>query len=96
MPAYVIFDVQINDMAQYQSFMAGVKPALVAAGARYLARGGDHRVYEGDWQPRRIVLLEFPSVAAWEAFYTGDTYRSLKAIRDGASEARLVCVEGLE
>jgi len=39
--------------------------------ARYLARGGVHKVYEGDWTPRSIVILEFPSVAAWEQFYEG-------------------------
>jgi uncharacterized protein (DUF1330 family) len=95
MSAYVIFDVEIRDLAQYQVFMQGVKPALEAAGARYLARGGAHKVHEGDWSPRRIVILEFPSVAAWEAFYTGPTYQGLKAIRDACSSARLVSVEGL-
>jgi uncharacterized protein (DUF1330 family) len=94
--AYVIFDVDIRDMGQYQAFMQGVKPALDAAGARYLTRGGAHKVYEGDWSPRRIVLLEFPSVAAWEGFYYGETYQGLKAIRDRCSSARLVSVEGLE
>ena len=77
MSAYVIFDVEIRDPARYQAFMQGVKPALEAAGARYLARGGAHKVYEGDWTPRRIVLIEFPSVAAWEAFYNGPDYQGL-------------------
>ena len=95
MAAYVIFDVDIRDMAKYQEFMAGVKPALEAAGAHYLARGGAHKIHEGDWEPRRIVLLEFPSVAAWEAFYSGPVYQGLKAVRDSCSSARLVCVEGL-
>lgn len=95
MPAYVIFDVDISDMQQYQQFMAGVKPALEQAGARYLARGGAHKVYEGDWEPRRIVLIEFPSVAAWEAFYNGPVYQGLKSVRDACSSARLVAVEGL-
>ncbi|MBK7278327.1 MAG: DUF1330 domain-containing protein [Betaproteobacteria bacterium] len=95
MSAYVIFDVEIRDPARYQAFMQGVKPALEAAGARYLARGGAHKVYEGDWTPRRIVLIEFPSVAAWEAFYNGPDYQGLKAIRDEVSSARLVSVEGL-
>ena len=95
MAAYVIFDVDITDMTQYQEFMSRVKPALEMAGAKYLARGGPHKVHEGDWQPRRIVLLEFPSLAAWEAFYNGPTYRGLKAIRDACSSARLVAVEGI-
>ncbi len=95
MSAYVIFDVEIRDMAKYQEFMKGVKPALDAAGARYLARGGVHKVYEGGWQPRRIVVLEFPSVAAWETFYQGSVYQGLKTIRDECSSANLVSVEGI-
>ena len=96
MPAYVLFDVEIRDPARYQEFMAGVKPALEAAGARYLARGGAHKVYEGDWEPRRIVLLEFPSREAWETFYNGPIYQGLKSIRDECSSARLVSVVGLD
>ena len=95
MPAYIVFDVEIRDAARYQDFMSQVKPALEAAGARYLARGGAHKVYEGDWSPRRIVILEFPSVAAWEAFYLGPVYQELKGIRDECSSARLVSVEGI-
>jgi uncharacterized protein (DUF1330 family) len=41
MEAYFIFDVEIRDMSRYQDFVAGVKPALEAAGAKYLVRGGD-------------------------------------------------------
>jgi uncharacterized protein (DUF1330 family) len=96
MPAYAIFDVEIRDLSRYQDFMTQVKPALEAAGARYLARGGSHKVHEGDWVPRRIVLLEFPSVAAFESFYNGPVYQGLKSIRDECSSARLVSVEGLE
>jgi uncharacterized protein (DUF1330 family) len=95
MAAYVIFDVDISDPGRYQEFMTGVKPALELAGAKYLARGGTHKVYEGDWEPRRIVILEFPSVAAWESFYNGTTYQGLKSVRDACSSARLVSVEGL-
>lgn len=95
MSAYVIFDVEIFDLARYQDFMSRVKPALEAAGGRYLARAGEHRVYEGDWLPRRIVILEFPDLAAFEGFYNGEVYRSLKAIRDECSRARLVAVQGL-
>jgi uncharacterized protein (DUF1330 family) len=95
MSAFVIFDVDIHDATRYQEFMQGVKPALEAAGARYLARGGTHKVHEGDWTPRRIVLLEFPSIAAWEQFYNGPVYQGLKSVRDECSSARLVAFEGV-
>ncbi|NNC99353.1 MAG: DUF1330 domain-containing protein [Gammaproteobacteria bacterium] len=94
MTAYAIFDVEIYNHGRYQNFMAQVKPALEAAGAKYLSRAGAHKVYEGDWVPRRIVLLEFPSVERFEAFYYGDVYQNLKSIRDECSSARLVSVEG--
>ncbi len=95
MSAFVLFDVEIRDLARYQDFMRQVTPALEAAGGRYVVRGGAHRVYEGDWIPRRVALLEFPSVAEWEGFYFGEVYQGLKAIRDECSSARLVCIEGL-
>jgi uncharacterized protein (DUF1330 family) len=94
--AYVIFDVEIRDMARYQEFMKSVAPAIDEAGGKYLARGGTHRVHEGDWAPRRIVILEFPSVQAFETFYNGPIYRELKPIRDACSSARLVSVEGID
>ena len=75
--------------------MAAVKPALEAAGGRYLARGGGHEVHEGDRQPQRIVFLEFPSRDSWEQFYNGSVYGGTKAIRDEANTARLVSVAGL-
>jgi len=95
MTAYVIFDVEIYDVKRYGEYMARVKPALEAVGGRYLSRGGKHKVYEGDWKPRRIVLIELPSVAKFEEFYEGPIYQGLKSMRNECSSVRLVSVEGL-
>ena len=72
MTAYAIFDVEIYDPERYQACMSRVKPVLESFGGRYLSRGGAHNVYEGDWEPRRIVLFEFPSIEALERFYYSD------------------------
>ncbi len=95
MAAFIVFDVEIRDMAEYGKFMQAVKPAIEDAGGRYLVRGGAHEVLEGDWEPRRLVVLEFPSMAALEGFYHGPVYQGLKPIRDACSSARLVAVEGV-
>jgi len=92
--AYAILDVEIYDPVRYDHYLALVAPALEAAGARYLAKG-EATVYEGDWVPRRFVLLEFPSKAHAEIFYNCPLYQSLKAMRDECSSARLVGIEGL-
>lgn len=95
MSAYVIYDVDIHDMTRYQDYMQRVKPAIEAAGGRYLARGGPHKVYEGDWEPKRLVLFEFPSMEAVNAFYNSPEYHTIKPIRDECSSARIIAVEGL-
>ena len=75
MKAYVIFDVEIDDPIRYQEYRDLLWRGVEAAGGKYLARDGALKVYEGEWTPRDLVLLEFPSVAAWQAFYKGPTYR---------------------
>ena len=95
MPAYAIFDVEILDPVVCRDFMAGVSPALEKVSAKYLARGGAHKVHEGDWVPRRMVLLEFPSMGAFETFYQRPTYQGLKKLLNGCGSARRVSLEGL-
>lgn len=94
MSAYAIFDVDIYDLQRYQDFMTQVKPVVESFGGKYLSRGGAHKVYEGEWEPRRIVLFEFPSMDDLEGFYYSDTYQGLKTIRDECSSARVVSVQG--
>jgi len=95
MTAYVVYDVDIHDLALYQEYMAEVKPAIEAIGGRYLARGGEHKVIEGDWEPNRMVLLEFPSMDAALSFYECEPYQRTKEIRMKSSTARIILVEGI-
>jgi uncharacterized protein (DUF1330 family) len=94
-PYYVILDVEISDVPRYLTYMDKVLPALEAAGGRYLARGGAYTVYEGNWEPARLVLIEFPTQKAWESFYYGAAYEGIKTIRDETSTGNMVGVEGL-
>ena len=94
MAAYVIYDVEIRDPQRYQEYTVKVKPAVEAAGGRYLARGGRHKVIEGSWEPRRLVLFEFPSIEKAEEFYNSELYREYKTIRDESSSGNIVIVEG--
>ena len=95
MAYYVIFDVTIHDAPKYQEYMAKIKPVIEAAGGRYLVRGGQHMVVEGDWKPTRLVIFEFPSLQAVQSFYVSPEYAPLKAMRMAASSANIVGVEGV-
>jgi len=95
MAYYVIFDVTIHDLPKYQEYMARIKPVIEASGGRYLVRGAAHTVIEGDWTPTRLVIFEFPSLAAVQSFYVSPEYQPLKALRMEASSANIVGVEGV-
>ena len=95
MAAYVITDLDVFDIAHYLLYQQALKPLLAQAGARYLARGGEFRVYEGDYRPQRLVVLEFPSLEAVEEFYESAAYQALEEQRRACSSARIIAVEGL-
>jgi uncharacterized protein (DUF1330 family) len=95
MAYYVILDVTIHDLARYQEYMLQVKPMIEAAGGRYLVRGGAHTVIEGDWTPTRLVVFEFPSRESAQSFFQSPLYQPLKVMRQAASHASIVGVEGI-
>jgi uncharacterized protein (DUF1330 family) len=92
--AYAILDLDIHDIEQYLRYQRAVRPVLEAAGARYLARGGEFIVFDGDYTPMRLVLIEFPSLAAMEDFYHSDAYQELEPQRRACSSARFIGVDG--
>ena len=94
--AYIIVDMNISDMAQYQHYMAAAPAAVAAAGGEYLVRGGRFEALEGEWKPSRIAMLKFPSFEAAKTFYDGELYRAARDKREGATEFfNMVLVEGV-
>jgi len=95
MPAYVIVETEIHDPEQYEQYKAASPGAVAAGGGRFVARGGELAVLEGDWHPSRLVILEFESLAAAKAWYESERYQEAKRLRDGAANLRMVAVEGV-
>lgn len=95
MAAYCIVDVNVTDPALFEEYRKLVPASLEKHGGRFLVRGGQTSVREGDWQPKRMVVLEFPDMAAARAWYDGEAYRVAKAMRFEAATANFVMVEGV-
>ena len=96
MPAYLIAETDIHDPDQYEHYKSAVPAALAAHGGRFVARGGELAVLEGDWNPKRLVILEFDDLAAAQRFYASHEYQQAKALRDGAANLNMVAVQGVE
>ena len=95
MSAYVIADIEVLDRDAYEAYRQQVPATIAAHGGRYLARGGATEVLEGDWSPRRCVILEFPSMAQLKAWWDSPEYQPLRAIRERTTRSKLVATEGL-
>jgi len=94
--AYLIVEMHITDPERYKAYMEAAPAAVKAAGGEYLVRGGRHEALEGDWQPRRVAMLRFPSYELAKAFYDGEGYRAARAKRVGTTEYfNMVLVEGV-
>jgi uncharacterized protein (DUF1330 family) len=95
MPAYLIVETDIHDPEQYEQYKAASPGAVAAGGGRFVVRGGELAVLEGDWHPSRLVVLEFPDLEAAKRFYDSPEYQDAKKLREGAATLRMVAVEGL-
>jgi uncharacterized protein (DUF1330 family) len=95
MPAYVIADVDVTDPTRYAEYRQRVPATVAAHGGRFLVRGGAHEVVEGDWQPHRLVVLEFPTLEQARRWYESEEYREPKAMRLAAARTNVVLVEGV-
>jgi uncharacterized protein (DUF1330 family) len=95
MPAYIIANVDVTDPHRYEDYRRAVPDTIAAHGGRYLARGGATEVLEGDWSPRRLVILEFPTAEQAKAWWSSGDYADLKALRQATTKSQLVIVEGL-
>jgi uncharacterized protein (DUF1330 family) len=95
MAAYVIVETDITDPEQYEQYKAVSPAAVAAAGGRFVARGGELAVLEGDWSPTRLVVIELPDLDAAKRFYESPQYQEAIKLREGAASLRMVAVEGV-
>ena len=96
MPAYVIVETDITDPEHYEQYKAASPGAITAGGGRFLVRGGELAVLEGDWQPSRLVVLEFEDLAAAKRWYESEAYLDAKKLLEGAAHLRMVAVQGTD
>lgn len=96
MSVYLVMDIEIRDENAYDEYRQQVPAIIERFGGRYLARGGWARNVEGDWQPNRIVVVEFDSDERAMDFLNSDEYAPLANIRRNAAVSRGILVEACE
>lgn len=95
MSAYVVVQIEVTDLVKYEEYKKAVSPTIEPYGGRYLVRGGNIETLEGDWDPGRFVILEFPNSEKARAWWSSEEYRIPKSIRHKAARSSLIVAEGL-
>ena len=95
MAAYLIAEIDVHDTSGYEEYRRLAGATLVAFGGRFLVRGGATETIEGDWFPRRMVVIEFPSAERAHAWWASPDYSVARAIRQRTAATRMIVAEGV-
>lgn len=96
MPAYVIARVEVTDWDKYKEYLKVGPNTLAQYGGKFIARNGEKATLEGPEETRRLIILEFPSLAKAKEWYNSEEYQNAKKLRAGASKGSIVAIEGIE
>ena len=95
MTAYVIVDIEVSDPEGYKEYVKLAPEAVKLYGGKYIARGGQNETLEGEWQAKRLVILEFPSVEQAKNWLNSSEYAPARALRHKYAKTNMGVVEGV-
>ena len=95
MAAYVIAEVEVQDSAVFEEYRKLVPATIAQYGGKYIVRGGATETKEGGWAPKRVIVLEFPTLARAREWYHSAEYAPALAMRLKAAKSRMILVEGV-
>ena len=95
MAAYFVVDLDVADAAGFEEYRRVVPAVIAKYGGRYLVRGAAFEVLEGQHKPKRLTVIEFPSVARAKEFYDSKDYQAIIGLRHKTAKTSLVLVEGV-
>ena len=95
MAAYIIVEIEIIDPVGYEEYKKQAAAAVHKYGGKYIARGGKTEVLEGDWNPKRIVVLQFESMERAKEWLNCKEYREPRKMRHKTAKTNMILVEGV-
>jgi uncharacterized protein (DUF1330 family) len=95
MSAYVIVEIDIVDPVGYEEYKKQAAATVHKYGGKYIVRGGPVETLEGDWKPKRIVMLEFESVHRAKEWLNCEEYRQPRKMRHRTAKTKMIVVESV-
>jgi uncharacterized protein (DUF1330 family) len=94
MAAYVIVEIEVVDPVGYEEYKKQAVATVHKHVGRYIVRGGKTEVLEGDWDPKRIVILQFDSMDRAKEWLNCEEYREPRKMRHRTAKTNMILVEG--
>ncbi len=94
MPGYVYFQEDVFDHERFEEYKKQSVKSITQYGGKFIVRGGEIQVLEGDFNFSRVVIIEFPSVQVARDWYESEEYAAAKALRLEISKGEAVLVAG--
>ena len=94
MSAYVLVDIEVTDPVGYEEYKKLAPATIAQYGGKYIARGGKTETLEGEWSPKRLVILEFESVERAKAWLNSPEYREPRQMRQRTTHTNMIVIEG--
>lgn len=95
MSVFCVCNITVHAPEVFAEYRLLAERSIRDHGGRYLVRGGDLEVIEGHWQPRRLVIGQFDSMAAMKRWYDSPLYQDARALRQSSALTDMVFVQGL-
>ena len=95
MSAYIIVEIDVQDPVGYEEYKKLAGATVEARGGEYIVRGGKTEVLEGDWQPKRLVVLEFESMERAKEWLNCEEYREPREMRHRTAKTNMILVDGM-
>lgn len=95
MSAYVIVEIEVTDPVGYEEYKKQAAATVHQYGGKYIVRGGKAEVLEGDWKPKRIVVLQFDSMERAKEWLNCEEYREPRKMRHATAKTNMILVEGI-
>lgn len=96
MPAFVIVEIAIHNPEEYEDYKKLTPQSLIPFDGKFIVRGGETESLEGDWNPERIVVLEFPNTDKAKSWWNSEGYAPAKALRQKTAHTKMILVPGIE
>jgi uncharacterized protein (DUF1330 family) len=95
MAAYIIVEIEVTDPVGYEEYKKLAGNTVEKHGGKYIVRGGKTEVLEGDWNPKRLVVLQFDSIERAKAWLNSSEYREPRKMRHRTAKTQMIVVEGV-